>query len=69
MKTYLHMLPGSALSFFFLISFIHPVPVRDFLICIFDSDSVRAILSRGVVNCVGAITIVLNANWLGGAWK
>lgn len=44
-------------------------PVWDVLICIFNSYNVRAILSWGVVNCVGAITIVLHTNWLHCAWK
>lgn len=41
----------------------------DFLICIFDSYSIRAILGWGVVDCVGAITIVLHTNWLHSTWK
>lgn len=60
------MPPGHVGFLFFLI---HTVPVWDFLICIFDSYSVRAILSWGVVNCVGAVTVVLHTNWLRSTWK
>lgn len=45
------------------------VPVWDLLLCIFDGDSVRTVLSWGVMNCMSAITIVFHTNWLCSAWR
>lgn len=63
METYLDTLPR------FSFSFTAAVPVWDLLLCIFDSYSVRAVLSWGVMNCVSAIAIVFHTYWLCSAWK